>query len=238
MILHLNKNIYTIPFTISSGSIELIKWIAMFSMTIDHANRFFYNSSLYAAYCFGRLAMPLFAFIFAYNLVYQNKQVNTLYFTYCKRLLIFGFLATPGYIVMRHLHSVWPLNIMFMFFCSAIILYFYYEKNSLGRLAAIFIFLIAGLFVEYSWIGLLFCVSSYFFCRTHSVRGMMGVLFAYWLLDLLNGNNWALVSIIIIALATQINLSIPRIPYLFYIYYPAHLTLFWIITKINFYGLS
>ncbi|WP_172838976.1 TraX family protein [Legionella micdadei] len=45
-----------------------MKWIALVSMTIDHINRFFYASSIQTLYCIGRLAMPLFAFIFAYNL--------------------------------------------------------------------------------------------------------------------------------------------------------------------------
>lgn len=219
------------PIKISSGTLEALKWLAMLSMTIDHINRFFFNTSIYAAYCAGRLAMPLFAFIFAYNLARPGTLSRGVYTQSFRRLAFFGVLATPAYIAMRGLHHLWPLNIMFLLLIAALIFYLY-ERNGVGnRATAIFLFLIGGAFVEYSWSGLIFCITCWFYCRKPTIVALIASLFAYFLIGKLNGNNWAMVTLPIIALATTIELKIPRIPYFFYIYYPAHLTLLWIASK-------
>lgn len=72
----------------------------------------FYASSIQTLYCIGRLAMPLFAFIFAYNLARPDALPRGLYSKVLVRLVIFGAIATPGYIAMRHLQFIWPLNIL------------------------------------------------------------------------------------------------------------------------------
>lgn len=205
---------------ISSGSMEAVKWIGLLSMTIDHVNRFFYASSLYPAYCIGRLAMPLFAFIFAYNLAQPDALTRGLYTKVLVRLAIFGLIATPAYMAMRHLQHFWPLNIMFMLGAATASLYFYQQGS---RLIAVAIFLLAGLFVEYDWVGLIFCFAVWFYCRKPSIIALLALILAYFLLNYLNGNNWALLSIPIIFLASQIHLKLPRIPYFFYLFYPSHL---------------
>ncbi|CEK10103.1 TraX family protein [Legionella hackeliae] len=220
------------PIEISSGTLEALKWLAVISMTIDHFNRFFFQASIYSAYCAGRLAMPLFAFIFAYNLARPEAFERGIYTRVFKRLLFFGVLATPAYIAMRHLQHLWPLNIMFMLFIAAVLFFLFQKKSPLTISLAIFLFFLSGAFVEYSWQGLIFCLSCWFFCRNPSILALIACLFSYFLIDSLNGNHWALASLPLIILATQIELKIPRIPYFFYIYYPGHLTLFWLVSKL------
>ncbi len=211
---------------------EAVKWLALVSMTIDHANRFFFKATLDPAYCFGRLAMPLFAFILAYNLAQPGVKLSGVYSKVLLRLIIFGFLATPGYIAMRHLEHLLPLNIMFMLAAAVAIFYHIDEGGAANRFAALFIFLIGGLLVEYDWVGIIFCLTCWFFCRKPSLLTAFAWFIAYLLLDKINGNHWALLSLLVIYLATKNEVKIPRIRYLFYIYYPLHLTLFYFLARI------
>jgi hypothetical protein len=226
------ENYLTLPsLKITSGTMEAVKWLALLSMTIDHMNRFFFNTSIYPAYCAGRLAMPLFAFILSYNLAQPEAASRGLYTRVLIRLMIFGLLASPGYIAMRHLQSFYPLNIMFTLAAAVAVLY-YSEGGATNKLMAFFIFLMGGFLVEYDWVGIIFCFTSWLYCKKPSLLTLLVWLIAFLLLDLLNNNHWALLSIGIIYLATKIDLKIPRIPYLFYVYYPLHLSVFYLLSKL------
>jgi hypothetical protein len=210
---------------------EAIKWIALASMTIDHFNRFFWGTHSYPAYCAGRLAMPLFAFIFAYNLANPNAYSEGLHARVIKRLLFFGVLATPAYMAMRHLPILFPLNIMFMLAAATGILYWLETNDPFHRIAAFCIFLISGLLVEYLWAGLLFCLTSWLFCRRPSPLNLLLWLASFVPLCYLNENSWALLTLLPLFIATQVNLKLPRIPYFFYFYYPLHLTVFYMLSR-------
>ncbi|KTC85327.1 TraX protein [Legionella drozanskii LLAP-1] len=218
------------PLKISSGTMEVVKWVALISMTIDHANRFLFASSIQSLYCAGRLAMPLFAFIFAYNLAQPDVLSRGLHKRVLIRLIIFGIIATPGYIAMRHLQYLWPLNIMFMLAVATAVLYCFEIGGTRNRAFALLIFLLGGLLVEYTWVGIFFCLSSWFYCRKSTLMGLLAWLAAYLFLDNINGNNWALATLPLIFLATQINLKVPRIPYFFYYYYPLHLYILYLLS--------
>ncbi|KTD23527.1 conjugal transfer protein TrbP [Legionella lansingensis] len=224
------NRINTLPaIRISNGSLEALKWIGVVSMTIDHFNRFFFNPNVYGAYCAGRIAMPLFAFIFAYNLARPGTLAHGVYFKSFKRLFLFGVLATPAYMAMKNLHHIWPFNIMFLLLIAAILFYFFENRSLLQMMMTPFVFFIGGAFVEYNWVGVLFCISCWLFCRKPTLLRVLLCLVCYLLLGKLNENQWALASLPFIFLATKIDLKIPRIPYFFYVYYPTHLTFFWIV---------
>lgn len=216
---------------ITSGSIEAVKWLALLSMTIDHVNRVFFNTAIYPAYCIGRLAMPLFAFILAYNLAQPGTLNRGVYSRVLIRLIIFGILAIPGYMAMRHLQTLYPLNIMFSLAASTAVLYFYEEGGGANKTISLFIILLGGLFVEYDWIGIIFCITAWCYCRKPSILSLFACIVAFIFLDLQNRNSWALLSIAVIFLATKVDLKIPRIPYLFYVYYPLHLTVLYLLKK-------
>ncbi|WP_131782060.1 TraX family protein [Legionella gresilensis] len=207
---------------ITDGTIEALKWLALLFMTIDHVNRIFFNPSYYPAFCIGRLAMPLFAFVFAYNLARPVKLTSKIYLKMSRRLLLFGLLATPGYIMMLHLKSILPLNIMFTLWVAATTIFIYSQKG--GQPLAFCIFFVGSLFVEFSWPGVALSVSFWLYLRKPSILFATFILISYLLLNPVNNNNWAMATIPIIFLATLIDIHFPRLRYLFWIYYPLHLT--------------
>lgn len=211
---------------------EAIKWFALIAMTIDHASRFFLSIPQYQAYSVGRLALPLFAFILSYNFAKPDALARGLYRRVFIRLIIFGILATPGYIAMRHLSGVLPLNIMFTLAVAVAILYLHETGSLVNRLLAFFLFLIGSIFVEYDWVGVFLCLSSWFYCRKPSLLSLFTLIFAFLLLNAQNENHWAALSLVIIYLGTKIDLKVPRIRYLFYIYYPLHLSILYLLTKL------
>ncbi|MBA4696666.1 MAG: conjugal transfer protein TraX [Legionella sp.] len=212
---------------IPSGSLEGLKWLGLISMTVDHANRFFLAGHSETAYCIGRLALPLFAFVFAYNLSSINLSNSGHYQRILKRLLFFGVLAIPGYMAMKQLSTPWPFNILFVFLIALLLFVLQTQKNIFTSFLAVLVFLLGGLLVEYSWCGIFFCFAAWSYCRKPSLLTATACFLAYWFLDYLNGNAWALLSLPIIFLAGQTDFKIKRIPHLFYYYYPAHLTFFW-----------
>ncbi|WP_419419840.1 TraX family protein [Legionella sp. D16C41] len=206
---------------IQDGTIEALKWLALLFMTVDHANRVFFN--YYPAYCVGRLAMPLFAFVFAYNLSRPPKLTDEIYLKMSKRLLFFGALAIPAYMQMLHLAYIIPLNIMFTLWVAATTIFIYSLKG--GQLLAFCVFFLGSLLVEYSWAGVALSVSFWLYLRKPSIASITLIAISYLLLYPVNNNNWALLTIPIILLATLINTRIPRLRYMFWIYYPLHITL-------------
>jgi hypothetical protein len=53
---------------VSDGSTELLKWIGLVLMTGDHINSCLFNSTLPVLFGLGRLCLPIFVFVLAYNL--------------------------------------------------------------------------------------------------------------------------------------------------------------------------
>lgn len=125
---------------LNSGNIELLKLIAAFLMTIDHINKYLFNSTIVLFFELGRLSMPIFMFILAYNLAHKatfSRVIN--------RLLICGIITTPVFIKLGGLYyGYYPLNIMFTLLVSVIVIYLI-DKNIY---LALLIFVLRGSCVE------------------------------------------------------------------------------------------
>lgn len=208
---------------ISNGALEALKWLAMILMTIDHVNRIFFDGNNITALSIGRVAMPLFAFVFVYNLARPEKFTPAIYFKTFTRLIFFGILAMPSYMGMMKSYNLIPLNILFSFLVASSTLYFYEKEGTSAR--TIFCFLVGGILVEYNWLGIFICISSWLYCKKPSIATLLICFAAYFLLDFANNSNWTLLAIPIIILATQIDINIPRWRYFFWWYYPLHLTI-------------
>lgn len=207
MILHIRE--------LNSSNIELLKLLAAFFMTIDHVNKYLFNSTLILCYELGRISMPIFMFIFAYNLA---KNLN--FEKVIRRLILYGSITTPIFINLGGLYyGYFPLNIMFTLLVSACVMY-HIDKNIY---LALLLFVVGGAVVEYWWPSISFSVFIFMFYRSKNILFFILAIISIALLYCINSNFWALASIPTIYILSLLNLKISRLKSFFYIYYFVHL---------------
>ena len=56
------------PLHFSDGTVEALKWLALILMTVDHINKYLFNATLPMALELGRLCLPIFVILLAFNL--------------------------------------------------------------------------------------------------------------------------------------------------------------------------
>src|SRR5277367_1315087 len=56
------------PWAMADGSLEAIKWAALVLMLFDHVNKYLFAEKLPVIFQCGRIVMPMFGFVLAYNL--------------------------------------------------------------------------------------------------------------------------------------------------------------------------
>lgn len=220
-------------FRVADGTIEALKWLALALMTLDHINKYFFGEKLPGAFELGRIAMPLFGFVLAYNLARPGALASGAYVRTMKRLALFGVAATPFFIGLGGLaFGWWPLNIMFMLLVAAATLYLA-EKGGTARIwAAALVFLVGGAFVEFWWFALAFCVCAWWYCKTASKAALVAWLLAAVSLYVVNRNLWALAAMPLILAAPLVDVRMPRFRHVFYAYYPAHLAVLLLVTTL------
>src|SRR5690606_17664812 len=140
----------------SNSSLTAIKIIGITAMLVDHFNAFVnpnYNQTLFEI---GRIAFPLFALVLGYNLarIPSEKMPKIML-----RLLMFGIMATPVYIILGGgLQHWWPLNILFTLCLATTIVYLlslltHNRWAVTARMTAILLFAVIGGLVDYLWLG-------------------------------------------------------------------------------------
>ena len=232
------------PLVLRQGTTELAKWLALLLMVVDHVNKFLFDEKLPGAFELGRLAMPLFAFVLAYNLARPDARANGAFGRTVKRLCIVGVASTPVFV---SLVGWWPLNIMFTLALSAAVIWLIEAGARRGKLAAAVLFVTGGAFVEFWWPAVALCVAAWWFCKRPSWGRAIALLIACASLSAINGlsnvvvngvpvlaihpNHWALASLPVMAALTRVDVRIPRVRYFFYAFYPAHLIVLWIATR-------
>lgn len=209
---------------ISDGSLEALKWLALVCMTIDHVNKYLFAEKLPGAFELGRLAMPLFGFVLAYNLARPGALQSGAIFRTIKRLSLYGLAATPFFIGLSGLAlGWWPLNIMFMLLVATCTIYLAGKKGAFWSMAAAATFSVGGAFVEFWWFGLAFCIAAWWYCKTLSKCALLAWLLAAASLYAVNRNLWAMAAMPVILATPLLQLKLPRFRHLFYAYYPVHL---------------
>lgn len=131
-------------FTLSSGARELLKWIALLTMTGDHVAKVMLGGYVPVVSELGRIAFPLFALVMACNLAQPEADLRKS----MRRLALWGLIAQP-------LHALafgfWlPLNILLTFTFAAV------AVHALANNRPVQLLLAAGvlpLFVDYQWAG-------------------------------------------------------------------------------------
>jgi len=214
-------------FTIHDGTVETLKWLAVLLMCADHANKYLFNETL--PYCFeaGRIAMPIFVFVLAYNLARPDAGARGIYHRTLVRLSLFAVIATPPFLILGSLTwGWWPLNILFTLLLVTAIVSQIDSAESRGKLrigVAAALFIIGSAFVEFWWPAVALGVGFWAFSkRPNWIAGVavaVSLLSLYWI----NGNFWALGVLPIIILASKANIPLPRMRWFFYAFYPLHL---------------
>lgn len=221
--------------TFTDGGLEAVKWLALACMLLDHVNKYLLGATEPALFALGRLALPLFGCALAYNLARPGALTRGAYRRLLLRLLIVGAIASPFFIVLGGLGwGWWPLNIMFTLFVGAAVVWLLEVRSSSAIAGAIVLFLVGGLFVEFWWPALAYILAAWFYCRRATWPRLVGWIAATGSLYLINDNLWALAALPTLFLLARVPARLPRMRWVFYAFYPAHLAALWVIRAVMF----
>ncbi|EAT8674938.1 TPA: conjugal transfer protein TraX [Escherichia coli] len=207
-------------------NLTLIKWIAVILMIGDHINKYLLNESMPFLYYAGRIAMPLFVYVLAYNLARPDNLSSGAYSRIIPRLMVFGLISTPAYILLDGiLDGWWPLNILFTLLTITIICYFLDKGGRLPALYALIVFFALGAVVEFWWPAIAMGVCVWLYYRKGRGIFLCLALLACTSLVLINQNFYALLAVPVIIIAGYVRFPVRRFKWVFYAFYPAHLYL-------------
>ena len=94
------------------------------------------------------------------------------------------------------------------------------------------VFIVGGALVEFWWPGLAVCLLAWAYCRRPSWLRQALWITALASLYVINLNLWALAALPLIFAAGQVKMGLPRGRLGFYVYYPAHLAVLWIVARL------
>lgn len=218
-------------------NIDFLKIVAIVTMAIDHVNHIIFRRAYLEMTAIGRLAFPIFAFILVYNFYYHTHDQKK----YLKRLLLFALISQPVFsLVIAN-----EFNIFVTLSLGVVALYLF---NFPGKKYYPFLFLPAVWFlvgtilrlpdVDYGVLGVLLVYSLGLFVKDYKwYDGILVLIF----LSLINLKGFDLVNLVNVTSTffvipiiwfSQKVLSdgfLKRYKYWFYIFYPAHLLVLFII---------
>lgn len=209
-----------------------LKCVALLLMTGDHVNKYLFNGTIPALFELGRACLPIFVFILAYNLARPEAVSRRLHARISKRLILTGLVATPPFVALGGLlHGWWPLNVMFTLLTLVITIYCIEQRSKTYLAIGVLVFVSFGAMVEFWWPSIVFGLCVWAYLRNHSFWPVAIGFTALLSLSIINDNQWALLSVVFIAAAylRPTTASWPRLTWIFYAYYPAHLAIIWCI---------
>jgi hypothetical protein len=208
--------------SISDGSLEALKWAGLVLMTGDHVNKYLLHDASPTLYALGRMVMPLFGFVLMANLARPGALRAGMHLRVMRRLAVFALLATPAFV---GLVGWWPLNTFVTLWLATLIVWLLERGGGVAHAAALIVFLIGGALVEFWWPALLCCLGAWGFARRPDGVRMLLWALATASLAIVNGNLAALAALPLILGARQVDIPLRRCRWVFYAYYPAHLSL-------------
>ena len=215
---------------VPDGTIEALKWLALTLMTGDHVNKYLFNGTLPFFFEAGRLALPIFVFVLAYNLARLGALERGAYTRTMKRLAIFGAVASVPFIALGGLYAGWyPLNILFACLVVTACAYLMENGGTLHLVGAGLVFLVGGGLVEYWWPAVALGLAVWSYCKRPTVSAAVVALLACTSLWFINRSLWALTAMPLLLVASYVDLPMPRLRWAFYGYYPLHLAALWVI---------
>jgi hypothetical protein len=204
---------------------ELLKWIALTTMTIDHIGMILYPQ-ISVLRIIGRISFPLFAYLLVLGMSSTHDPGN-----YFKRMLYFALLSQLPFMIANEIPIWQHLNIFFTLSLGIILIYLLDRNNILLLVPLIASIIIPVDYGVYGLATILFLYIMKSFRRTG-----VALLIAINLLLIPFETTYqplALLALPIILLHSNGRLTItnsseqPKHPliskYFFYVYYPTHL---------------
>ena len=215
------------------GSLEALKWLALLLMLGDHVNKYLLHGAVPALFDAGRTVMPIFAVVLGYNMARPGTLASGVYPRALARLTVVSALSSIPFIALGGLGwGWWPLNVMAALDLVVAALWLF-ELGGAARVSSgVALLAVGGLFVEFWWAILAIAVATWLYARRPrwSALGLAAIGFAG--LHLVNRNEWALAALPLIALASCVDLSVPRVHWAFYAFYPLHLAVIWAVRSL------
>ncbi|MEM3040916.1 MAG: TraX family protein [Nitrososphaerota archaeon] len=208
---------------------EFLKWIAVITMTIDHIGAVLYPACWFLR-VIGRLSFPLFSFLLVLGVETTRNVKN-----YSLRLFIFALVSQFPFVLAIGIGIFESLNVFFTLFFGVLFIYFFKKKSPLILLPILASFLN----FDYSIYGILL-IGSMYLLREDRKTGIVSII----LLNLLFLPVWPTQIFSLFALPIILFYSSDlktfkgsewknAYPfwrkYFFYVYYPLHLTLLYLI---------
>jgi hypothetical protein len=222
----------------SSNTIEVIKWIAILTMVIDHAGIILFGDNDVMRFI-GRAAFPLFGYLLIHNYLYfTSNKLN-----YIKRLWIFALISQPFYMLAI---SQEKLNVFVLLALTLTSLYGLERATRDNRLqnagkvavggSVIVFFSILSFVAEYSLPGYLFLLLLYL-AFTNNRYMMLPIAGIVWMnLGRIDYQIGAMISVVDVWIAMHYPIQLPRTSrWFFYAFYPMHLGLLYVVSL---FGLS
>ena len=219
---------------------NVLKVIAIVAMLIDHIGWLFFPNVLFLR-IIGRLAFPIFAFFIAEGMRYTRNRK-----AYIHNLIRFALITEPAFLILfKWLH----LNILFTFLIAVILICLIdgiktNKKRNTTWIILISVFMIiAEVFnlFNYGITGVLVILVFYYSKNLQRACGINSVILAFYSVQCMFSSGFSnrsvaqifsLLSLLLIACCYNGNKGKLNLKYLFYWFYPVHLTIFAIIKLI------
>jgi hypothetical protein len=210
---------------------ELLKWIAIVTMTVDHVGAILYPE-LEVLRFIGRFSFPLFAYLLVLGA--ENTRNIRNYFL---RLFIFALISQVPFFLALDYGPFDSFNIFFTLSAGLMFIHFF-KKNSLFALVPVFISLVLPFDYGIYGIAVIGCM---YMLRANTKFGVVSLILINTLfLVPFSIQFLSILAIPLVVLHNRGSLNIASgIPerlssplwrkYFFYVYYPLHLTLLYII---------
>jgi type IV secretory pathway VirB3-like protein len=225
---------------LNSAQIDILKYLALIIMILDHIYHII-NPELLYLHIIGRLSYVIFAFILAYNYIFNTKDK----LKYLKRLFIFGLISEPFF--MYSFNAI-HFNIFLTLSLGLSIIYIsekLKEKNdsfkqNLFLILSTIPFIFIGKYIDYNFLGIMLISVSYIFIKNQNILNFLVLLLVSFMLNfatkddlsiaLITGLAGASTYLVIYAISILKVKNILSNKWLFFISYPAHMLILKIIS--------